>query len=1130
MQQLLRILLMLIIACTSIRYVQAQFDMGLPLIKNYKATDYNAQTQMWGAVQDSAGLVYFGNNDGVIVFTGRQWIKVPVANRSIVRSLAVFRDTVFVGASNEFGFLEKSGNGQFVYQSISKQLPDTIMNFKNIHNIKNIENHIYFITDHYIFDYHHGKISIIKSQIPLQLGAFTFDGELYMYLTGKGLGILKNNQILPIPGSEQLISKGAVNVIPFNDKHVLVSTIGGLYEITDNTDGMLTFSKMNTPLSAELSSSYIFEVAEIKGQYFAFATLRKGVVVVDESLNLLKIIDQDAGLVDNVCTSVLPDYSGNLWAITQNGVSFIELQAAISVIDSRLGVKSALTESFLYENTLYYGSNFELLAASLDKNTPNKNIEFKSLSKMQSQVWRIDTLEGKLLIAQRNGLFELIDGQRKPLITHKGNIWDFATSAHYKEHLFLGGDSVYIVDKKRMKIERTFGLPIVNIRWFAFDNSGRLWISDIETGIYRMQFASDLQQVERIDKFGEEQGLPSNELNYIWMLNGQITAATPKGLFIFDNEKDRFEPNRQINQLIGNVPVWFLETDHAGGFYYIGNTAMGQVVKQNDQFTHKTVPYNRFPSHIAISFYNYVDSLIFLGFPDKGVIINRKAIKNEAPAFRPFIKDLTATVNGTNSDSVVIETFGSNYPLIEIQTGATIHINFDAPFFTEPEKNLFSYQLVGFDSHYSSWTSENFKEYTNLPDGTFTFKIKAKNIFDQESLTASITFTILKPWYKEWWAVLGYLVLVGGVIVAIVKIYTYRLKKHNQWLEQLVKDRTQQINKKNEILNAQKHELELNAKELSEKNEELTVLTEFRKNISHMMVHDLKNPLNIILGMSEKPFVQEAGQIMLNLVNNILDVQKFEDANMKVHSVRNSVSVTVKTAIERIRLAADSKEIAIANRVSPQITVFYDVFLIERVLENLLTNAIKYTPVGGQIHIEVIAENNVAKILVSDSGKGIDEKNMTRIFEKFAQIEPEKLGVTYSTGLGLTFCKLAVEAHNGEIGVYNNQIGATFFFTLPGMEIDANIQPFDTTQEQTDKALELTSEQASRIIGLAPQLLTLQVYQRTQLEQCLKSLQIESDEVVLGFVNQLIKSIRECDSVQFGALVTQIKEKLKSDE
>jgi signal transduction histidine kinase len=93
-------------------------------------------------------------------------------------------------------------------------------------------------------------------------------------------------------------------------------------------------------------------------------------------------------------------------------------------------------------------------------------------------------------------------------------------------------------------------------------------------------------------------------------------------------------------------------------------------------------------------------------------------------------------------------------------------------------------------------------------------------------------------------------------------LYTLRLRRYNAHLEKIVEERT---------------------KEIRDKNVKLAALTEFRKTVSHMIVHDLKNPLNVILGLSEKPFVKEAGQIMLNLVNNILDVQKFEDAGMKLN-------------------------------------------------------------------------------------------------------------------------------------------------------------------------------------------------------------------------------------------------------
>jgi signal transduction histidine kinase len=116
-----------------------------------------------------------------------------------------------------------------------------------------------------------------------------------------------------------------------------------------------------------------------------------------------------------------------------------------------------------------------------------------------------------------------------------------------------------------------------------------------------------------------------------------------------------------------------------------------------------------------------------------------------------------------------------------------------------------------------------------------------------------------------------------------------------------------------------------------------------------------------------------------------------------------------------VQLPAEAKEITIINRVSVQIKANYDAGLIERVFVNLFTNAIKYTPVGGKVIVETSVLDGLLQVHVQDNGKGIKEEMINKIFEKYTQIDPEKLGVTFSTGLGLNYCKLAVEAHKGTI-------------------------------------------------------------------------------------------------------------------
>jgi PAS domain S-box-containing protein len=226
-------------------------------------------------------------------------------------------------------------------------------------------------------------------------------------------------------------------------------------------------------------------------------------------------------------------------------------------------------------------------------------------------------------------------------------------------------------------------------------------------------------------------------------------------------------------------------------------------------------------------------------------------------------------------------------------------------------------------------------------------------------------------------------------------------------------------------------------------------LENFKESMIQMIVHDLKNPLNSILGFSGlKPskkhnfYIHNVGKSMLNLVENIMDVQKYENSKINLQIEECVIQELVKKSIDDINLFINLKKIKVENNIK-DIQVNCDKEIITRVFVNLLTNASKYVDHEGSIKLsyEIINKNDKSfyKFLISDNGVGIDPEMLDKIFDKYAQAEAKKLGITHSTGLGLTFCKMVAEAHNGEIGVESEienlpagrHGGSTFWFTLP---------------------------------------------------------------------------------------------------
>ena len=234
--------------------------------------------------------------------------------------------------------------------------------------------------------------------------------------------------------------------------------------------------------------------------------------------------------------------------------------------------------------------------------------------------------------------------------------------------------------------------------------------------------------------------------------------------------------------------------------------------------------------------------------------------------------------------------------------------------------------------------------------------------------------------------------------------------------------------------------------ELKEKNEKLNELSKYKEGLSHMIVHDMKNPLNVILGLTgdkvpdaeKSQLINESAKLILQLAHDIIDIQKFEEAKMKLEYETYTVREVVLYAEEQVDLMMRVKNMTFDNDLDADLKASFDLRLMTRVLVNLFTNAVKYSPVGSQLTVTVREQKDGQfEFLVADKGQGIPEDQLPYIFDKFWQVYSKKSANTYSSGLGLTFCRLAVQAHGGTIEASSTLgEGSEFKIVLPVGEVD----------------------------------------------------------------------------------------------
>jgi len=251
-------------------------------------------------------------------------------------------------------------------------------------------------------------------------------------------------------------------------------------------------------------------------------------------------------------------------------------------------------------------------------------------------------------------------------------------------------------------------------------------------------------------------------------------------------------------------------------------------------------------------------------------------------------------------------------------------------------------------------------------------------------------------------------------------------------------------------------ELRRQRRELLESYEQLQKLEKLRDDLTHMIVHDLRTPLTNILCSLELiqevdydrertrefvPMAVEAGQTLVGMVNDMLDINKLEAGQMTLESTEFSVAEVIAAALVSVRRLADQKNLELSATVDPpDLRLQADEEKVRRALTNLLGNAVKFTR-QGSVQVQARSADGSVVISVVDTGEGLPEADLERIFDKFGQVEARSAGHTMSTGLGLAFVKLSVEAHGGKVRVESELgKGSTFHLSLPALSPNAPTQ------------------------------------------------------------------------------------------
>ena len=698
-------------------------------------------------------------------------------------------------------------------------------------------------------------------------------------------------------------------------------------------------------------------------------------------------------LSDNVVSCIVEDKNKNLWIGTNDG-----------------GLN-------LYNPNTQLFTHYALHEKEREKGIGSNNIKAVYVDEQKSLVY-IGTHAGGLTVLHRNsGRMESFNQSNSQLVNE--NVYAILPNG---EGNFLLGTLSALVNFNPEK--RTFttiekekdGTPFTSQRITTLfrDSRKRLWIGG-EEGV-----SVFLQQGLEIEKAAILPLSPVTKMftNCIYeAANGIIWVGTREGFYCFNEKEKLIKRYTTSNGLPNNVVYGILE-DAFGRIWLSTNRGISCFNPETEKFRNFTESDGLQSNQFNTASYCRTSSgqMYFGGI--NGITTFRPELLLDNPYTPPVVitklQLFNKNVRPDDETGILTKNISKTESIVLKSWQTAFSLEFVVSNYISGQHNTFAYKLEGYDKEWYYLTDKRTVSYSNLPQGDYHFLVKAANSDGKWNTTPTmLKITVLPVWYKTWWAITLFLAAFIGFITFVFRFFWMR-KSMEAKLEMERRDK--------------EHQEEINQMKMR-----------FFINISH----ELRTPLTLILAplqeiinkisdrwtRNQLEYIQRNANRLLHLVNQLMDYRRAELGVFELKAKKGNAHQLIQdNFLFYDKLARHKKITYTLHSELEDKEVVFDPNYLELIVNNLLSNAFKYTESGQSITVTLKIENDWLLLQVSDTGVGIPLNKQGKIFERFYQIENEHVG----SGIGLSLVQRLVELHHGRIELDSEEgKGSTFSVFLP---------------------------------------------------------------------------------------------------
>ena len=1001
-------------------------DVPIQVFSNHSD---RARTEIYGMTQGVNGLMYFAGGDGLVEFDGEHWNTYPMpSSNHLTETVGLSAITLgpqggfVVGGANQLGFfLPRQGGWKFA--SLFSMLPKLEVPLGVVRQVCVTGSEIYFLSQAYLlrwtFDLSaplRGEMTVVRDFHNLSSGMtlsiqLIDDGETLLLLDpDTGLTELHQGAFRSLPQGDFFLGKHVVGAYRNPDgERIVLTSRAGLYRETPSG-----FTSWQVPATPLLVNQRAMGILETQTGERVIVISPDQVVLMDDNGNSPRLF-RDVPSIAMAGQAGFVDNKGSLWLASAEGALRMHLNAPAELFDADNGLFGQVLALESHQGRLYAGT-VEGLFRLESGTTALEPARFVPLSKDMLGCSSILSLGGELLFANHRGVFSCND---------QGNITQVHAGVVQRLVRSRDPNALYLCNSSNgvLRLARQQG------RWVVTDEirvdrrvfevvegvDQEVWcVVELEnggTGLTR----TNLGAVDRLERFGAEQGLPSDgRLQPIWF-QGEFLVGSKYGALRWNRETERFDALTSALGPLQNTPfgvplLLSPRVDPDGHLWFLQDETQTVMITGLGADDAIALPFEWGDGR---QYRNYVfdGDLVWATANDGRLLRYQRTPQSEGSSAAPYSQAHAPAPIGS-------DTHGEEFAY---GPDELYRFEYSIKRFNQGGDHFYQSRLVGQDKDWQPWTQTAARTFQGLAEGVYRFEVRSWQPSVGASDVAAFSFAVMPPWYRTQ---AGYLIS-GGVLIGGIGLFVlWRMQVTQRRVRELEAEVRQRIRAEEERDSLEADSLEADLRQ-AQKMEAVGTL-------AAGVAHDINNSLTAILGftdlvrrqqMTGMPIgdsldsIQHAAEQAAGITRGLLMFSH----KAKIERCVADLSTLVAQAVDLVRVTLPAF-IDLQVDLEPGVLVEADSVQIKQVLMNLVSNARDAMPLGGALTVEVRhstpaedrADGATAKralLIVQDAGKGIPESIRERIFDRFFTTKGRGQG----TGLGMSIVLGIVQAHQGEI-------------------------------------------------------------------------------------------------------------------